>query len=125
MAYKVIAIFTDRQDNRWRYNVGDIFPRQGLSVSDERIKELSSDENRRGIPLIEKNEDDFSQYMNQPAELELPFVTVPNTKRYTKTEINRMTTAELKAFAKEQGVDNAEDITGAELKKVLIGMLDL
>lgn len=115
MAYKVIAIFTDRQDNRHRYNAGDIFPRQGLPVSEERIRELSTNENRRGIPLIEKIEDDFSQYMNPPKE----------AKPYTKTEINRMSTAELKDFAREHGIDGAEDMTGAELKKVLIEKLGL
>lgn len=124
MAYKVISFFKDRQDCRHPYNVGDIFPRQGMNVTEERIRELSTSDNRLEKPLIEKSEDVFSQYMTPPTE-ELPFVTVPNTKRYTKTEINRMTTAELKIFAKEQGVANAEDITGAELKKVLIGMLDL
>lgn len=114
MAYKVIAIFADRKDNRHRYNAGDIFPRQGLSVSEERIRELLTNENRRGIPLIEKIEDDFSQHMNPQEE-----------KTYTKTEINRMSTAELKTFAKEQEVENADDMTGAELKKVLIEKLGL
>lgn len=53
---------------------------------------------------------------------DLPFVTVPE-KRYTKTEINRMSTAELKSFASERGIDNAEELTGAKLKKVLIEKL--
>ena len=39
---------------------------------------------------------------------------------YSKTEINRMSTAELKKLSKEQGIDNAEEMTGADLKKVLI-----
>lgn len=125
MGYKVIQAFSDMQDFNHIYSVGDTFPRTGLNVSEERIKELLGKNNKQGQSLIAKTEEDFTQYMNQPTELELPFVTVPNTKRYTKTEINRMTTAELKIFAKEQGVANAEDITGAELKKVLIGMLDL
>lgn len=62
-----------------------------------------------------KSENDFSQHMNPPTE----------EKVYTKTEINRMSTAELKDFAKEHGVDSAEDMTGAELKKVLIEKLGL
>lgn len=44
---------------------------------------------------------------------------------YTKTEINRMSTADLQAFATEQGIDNAEELTGAELKKLLIEKLGL
>lgn len=37
---------------------------------------------------------------------------------YTKTEINRMSTADLKELAKEQGVDN--ELSGADIKKALI-----
>lgn len=39
---------------------------------------------------------------------------------HTKTEINRMSTAELQDLALENGIDSAEQMTGAELKKVLI-----
>lgn len=62
-----------------------------------------------------KDNDDFSQYMNLPEE----------TKSYTKTEINRMSTAELKAFAVEQGIDGAKNMTGSELKRVLVQKLGL
>lgn len=37
---------------------------------------------------------------------------------YTKTEINRMSTADLKELAKEQGID--DELSGADIKKVLI-----
>ena len=40
--------------------------------------------------------------------------------QYTKTEINRMSTAELRSLAQENGIDGAGETTGAELKKVLI-----
>lgn len=40
--------------------------------------------------------------------------------QYTKTEINRMSTAELQALALENNIDGADEMTGAELKKVLI-----
>lgn len=39
---------------------------------------------------------------------------------HTKTEINRMSTAELQELALENNVDSADEMTGAELKKVLI-----
>lgn len=39
---------------------------------------------------------------------------------HTKTEINRMSTAELQTLALENAIDGAEQMTGAELKKVLI-----
>ena len=38
----------------------------------------------------------------------------------TKTEINRMSTAELQELALENGICGADEMTGAELKKVLI-----
>ena len=39
---------------------------------------------------------------------------------HTKTEINRMSTAELQELALENDIEGAEQMTGAELKKVLI-----
>lgn len=44
----------------------------------------------------------------------------PPTSNYTKTEINRMSTADLQDLAKMYGIDNAEEINGSELKKILI-----
>jgi len=52
--YKVIEYFTDLQDNSYIYNPGDEFPREGLTVSDARLKELSGKNNKQGKPLIEK-----------------------------------------------------------------------
>ena len=49
--YSVINDFTDLRDGG-RYRAGDEFPRAGVTVSPERLKELSSRDNRRGIPLI-------------------------------------------------------------------------
>ena len=36
-----------------------------------------------------------------------------------------MSTSDLQAFATEQGIDNAEELTGAELKRLLIEKLGL
>lgn len=55
--YRVIKYFEDLQDNHHEYNVGDIYPHGKKKVSASRIKELASDKNRRGVPLIEKVED--------------------------------------------------------------------
>ena len=70
-----------------------------------------------GKPVEDKKtekpkKDDFSQHMNKPEE----------TKEieYTKTEINRMSTAELQELALENDIEGADEMTGAELKKVLI-----
>ena len=56
MAYKVIKLFTDLHDNDYLYNVGDTFPRKGISVTEERIAELSGSDNKQHTPLIAKVE---------------------------------------------------------------------
>lgn len=40
--------------------------------------------------------------------------------QYSKTEINRMTTAELQNLAAVEGIENAFETSGGELKKLLI-----
>lgn len=52
--FRVIKYFTDMQDNNFAYNVGDEYPRKGMSVLPSRIKELASNKNRQGCPLIEE-----------------------------------------------------------------------
>lgn len=44
---------------------------------------------------------------------------------YTKTDINRMSIDDLKDLGIEQGIDNAEELTGNDLKKLLIEKLGL
>lgn len=44
---------------------------------------------------------------------------------YTKTEINRMSTADLQALAAEHGIEEADQISGAELKRILIEQFGL
>ena len=54
MTYKVVKFFTDLQDNNHPYHEGDKFPREGVSASEERLAELASENNKRGVPLIAK-----------------------------------------------------------------------
>lgn len=77
--YKVINYFTDLQDKNHPYNVGDPFPRAGLEVTEERLAELSGSKNKQGKPLIEKVEE--------------------------KTGIENMKVDDLKAYAKENGIE--------------------
>ena len=107
--YKVINYFEDLKDARHKYNVGDIFPRIGIEVSEERLKELSSNKNRQKKPLISLVEDDKVKEGNAKKE-----------KKYTKTEIFRMSNGDLQTLAKEQGIEKAEEKTGSELKKLLV-----
>ena len=55
--YKAIRYFTDLKDGSYPYHPGDEFPREGLQVSEERIQDLLTGNNRRGIPVIEKVEE--------------------------------------------------------------------
>lgn len=74
--YKVIGFFTDLRDYDHPYNVGDVFPRQGVIVSEERIAELSSNKNRQGRPLIKAvevaNTQDSTKENATPGQAENP-----------------------------------------------------
>ena len=52
MQYKTIVFFRDLQDGNRPYSPGDIFPREGLTVTAARLAELSGSDNLRGKPLI-------------------------------------------------------------------------
>lgn len=56
--YKVTKHFIDLHDNDHSYNEGDIFPREGVDVSKERIEELAGNNNKQHTPLIELVEED-------------------------------------------------------------------
>jgi hypothetical protein len=50
--YKVLEFFNDLQDDGYAYKPGDMFPREGLDVSPQRIAELSGIDNRLHKKLI-------------------------------------------------------------------------
>ena len=77
-------------------------------------------ENKK-VEEVDKN--DFSQFMNPPTESNNAQKLVHNG--YTKTEINRMSTAELKELATNEKIIGVENMTGADLKKVLIEKFEL
>ena len=52
--YRVIKHFVDLQDNNYKYDVGDTYPRKGLNVLQSRINELASNKNLQKTPLIEE-----------------------------------------------------------------------
>lgn len=76
MRYTVIRDFTDLQDNNFKYRVGDEFPRPGMKVSDERIDELSTTKNRRGLQMIEE-EPKEEPVIEEPEQVEEPVVEEP------------------------------------------------
>ena len=52
--YRVIKAFVDLQDNNYKYDINDIYPRKGLNVLQSRINELASHKNKQKTPLIEE-----------------------------------------------------------------------
>lgn len=52
--YKVEVQFLDGQDDNHLYKVGDVYPRVGIKPTQERIEELSTDNNRRNVVAISK-----------------------------------------------------------------------
>lgn len=52
--YRVIKHFVDLQDNNYKYDVGDTYPRKGLNVLQSRINELASNKNLQKTQLIEE-----------------------------------------------------------------------
>ena len=79
--YKVIKSFCDLQDNNHYYDADKdtFYPRAGLEVTEARLAELASDKNRQGVPLIEKVEE--------------------------TTDVEKMTVAQLKEYAKEKNIE--------------------
>lgn len=60
----------------------------------------------------------------------MPGQEVPEDKSgasftYTKTDINRMSTADLQALASENGIVDADSFSGADLKSMLIEKFNL
>lgn len=131
MGYKVIHFFNDLQDFNHAYHAGDDYPRMGVRVSDARIAELASSKNKQGKPLIalDKNEDFVvdGKVLGKVKEdvIEITEEETVKENQFTKTEINRMPIHELKALASVNGVDGWNDMTGAELKRVLIEKFNL
>lgn len=95
MTNKVIKYFTDLQDSNHEYNEGDVFPRKGKEVSEERLTELSTKNNRQGTPLIERVQE--------------------------QNNYNDMKVSELKELAKEREIEGYSDMKKAQLVDVLEG----
>lgn len=78
--YKVISYFTDLQDHNHPYNVGDIFPRNGLKVSEERLKELSSNKNKQNKPLIKLIEEKKANVVENKIDTKIDTKVKPKVK---------------------------------------------
>lgn len=94
--YRVVRYFTDLQDNNYAYNAGDKFPRDGVEVSNERINELLSDQNKQCRQLI--------QYVDEfDSEVADDSPVAESEKVYDEEMLSEMTTREIKTLAAERG----------------------
>jgi hypothetical protein len=96
--YITIKLFTDLQDDNWFYNVGDVYPRKGLNVTENRIKELSSANNRQGKPLIK---------------------LVEEPKEEPKKDLSNLNKVQLMEIAKEKGLNVKQSMNKATLLEKL------
>lgn len=127
MEYEVIHFFTDLQDSGHPYKPGDKFPRDGITVNESRLRELSGSGNRQKKPLIRKTEAAQGEAQEQGSSGGSLNYQRENRepRKYTKTDINKMSTAQLQSLAAESGIEDAEQKNGGELKKLLIEKFSL
>ena len=139
MKYTVIEAFVDLQDGNHVYRVGDVYPRPNHDVAYSRIVELATSANRNGKPLIVLSEDKnvkvaekkVEEKVDEPIEKqaeekaeELSFADKVKALGLSKTEINRKSTADLQEMAKELGVANYDEMSGNQIKKMLVEALE-
>ena len=82
MAYKVIKQFADLKDGGHVYKEGDKYPRTGYHPTEDRIKELASSANKRGLPLITAEPEEKQETPKAPAKK--PAAKKPAAKKATK-----------------------------------------
>ena len=118
MQYVVTRYFTDAQDNEYAYHEGDIYPREGHTVSEARLKDLLSGNNFQRIALIKRVEK-----VETPKKKEIQEEVQDNENVvWTEDEINKMPFMKLKAIAKQNGID-VEDKKASEIREELIEKL--
>lgn len=77
--YRVINAFTDRFDNHYKYNPGDVYPRGGLEIDTSKIERLITTKNKyKRVFIVEEEE---------PKESE-PVSAKKAKKRKKKSEVN-------------------------------------
>ena len=123
MEYRVIEAFVDLLDDNHLYQVGDTFPRPGKDVTLSRINELASADNKLGMPLI-KFADKAAKVEKNVEKKEVSLEEKVKSSGLTKSDINRMSTAELQELAKDFGVADAEEMSGNQIKKLLNGAME-
>lgn len=78
--YIVLKNFTDLEDNGHKYTMGEEYPRKGYEPTEERVKALTSGNNKAGIKLLKEVK---APKKAEPKE-EKPVEAKPKKKASTK-----------------------------------------
>ena len=70
--------------------------------------------------MLRRHKARLDKKQNEPAKGAVDTVPFYGEVKYTKTDISRMSTSDLQSLATAQGIENAKELSGAELKKILI-----
>ena len=70
--------------------------------------------------MLRRHKARLDKKQNEPAKGAVDTVPFYGEVKYTKTDISRMSTADLQPLAAAHGIENAKELSGAELKKLLI-----
>ena len=70
--------------------------------------------------MLRRHKERFNKKQNEPKKGAVDTVPFYGEVKYTKTDISRMSTSDLQLLATAQGMENAKELSGAELKKILI-----
>lgn len=104
--YKVLCDFYDSQDDDRVYRKGDLYPHVDSESSEDRIKELGSEENPTGIKLIDL-----------PVELKSDaLISAEEAKKAEQAEKKKQQEADKKAAAEAKKLA-AEEAKKAESKQ--------
>lgn len=98
MGYRVIEEFCDMQDHDYKYSVGDVYPRRGMTLDKNRAELLSTDHNKLGRPLIKL------EAAGEVVSKEIPKEDAPMPKEDTqevKTDVNPPKTTRAKRSTKK------------------------
>lgn len=131
--YRVIRFFTDAQDNKHAYHEGDIYPREGIVPSDERIRELMSGNNFQRVPLIELYKGEVKAKTEAKTKEPTPKTKdesavdeseVKDEVQWTAEEIAKMPFMKLKSIAKQNDIE-VKDREAKDIRADLIEKLGL
>lgn len=117
--YKVVRYFEDAQDGNHAYNVGDIFPHKGMTVSQQRINDLMSGNNFQQVQLIALDTDAKADTPKDKPEKVSTEEPKKDESTLTVEDINKLPFFKLKSLAKSKGID-VEDKKADALRAEMI-----